>query len=532
MTLALRYRRVSGIGQEDNTSLEKQLERIDDYCLLHGYESAPEYVFTEVMTGVETWRDRPELQKMLTLAEQLAKETEVVVVVDHPDRFARGMDLILLVELLLHYGVHVEFVQTKFEDTDEGHLILHLESYSSKKEWNRITKRTADGRRDKVMKQGKLLGGGIPLYGYRFTSDRSRYEYNDTIFYTAPDGTEYSEKKIVERIFQMIKDGFTLRSIAKTFTEEGIPTRKVRGFWRPSSIAYIASNPAYTGKFYAFRQSYTRVGQKFRPKDRPLDEQYLMPEGVCPPIIDEETFMIVQRQLDFNKEKASRNNHHQDAILRASIVRCGHCQGNMFVGHTKIGGHPYYKCSKSNARLGLCNVPNSISARIIDPIVWKECCEIIRDPKKLQQKIEAMRTPNPTEKDEKSLTAKKMEIEAEISEYLDVLHNAKTTSTKKKAKGWIAHLEEQLQEIEVKEKFLEGIRNNWEEAQKEIKRFENWCITWREKIEKAEYSDKRTCLHHLGVQVWIYRYGSKPRYTIDFAPPDIVSKMTIVSKQS
>src|SRR5215467_9562930 len=110
----------------------------------------------------------------------------------------------------------------------------------------------------------------------------------------------------------MIKDGFTLRFIAKTFTEEGIPTRKGRGFWRPSTIQYIASNPAYIGKFYAFRQSYTRVGQKYRPTDKPLEEQYLMPVGTCPPIIDEETFLIVQRQLEYNQEKASRNNKQQD----------------------------------------------------------------------------------------------------------------------------------------------------------------------------------------------------------------------------
>jgi DNA invertase Pin-like site-specific DNA recombinase len=107
MVVALRYRRVSGIGQEDNTSLEKQLDRIDEYCITRGYESAPEYLFTEVMTAVETWRERPELQKLLRYAEELAKETEVVVVVDHPDRFARGMDLVLLVELLSYYGVRV-----------------------------------------------------------------------------------------------------------------------------------------------------------------------------------------------------------------------------------------------------------------------------------------------------------------------------------------------------------------------------------------------------------------------------------------
>jgi DNA invertase Pin-like site-specific DNA recombinase len=522
MTLALRYRRVSGLGQEDNTSLEKQLEHIDVYCDTNGYESAPEYLFTEVMTGIETWRERPELQKLLSKAEQLSHLDEsVVVVCAHPDRFARGMDLILLVELLLHYGVHCEFVDTKFEDTDEGHLVLHLESYTSKKEYDRIKRRTAEGRYDKVVKRHELLGGGRPLYGYRFSEDRTRYEYNE------------EERKVVERIFQMIKDGISLRRIAKIFTEEGVPTRKNRGYWRPSSIFYIASNPTYVGKFYAFRQTYKRNGQKYVPTDKPIEEQYLMPEGVCPPIIDEETFDIVQRQLAYNKEKSLRNNkHQQDAILRAGFIICGHCLGNMFVGHTKAGGKPYYKCAKSNARLGLCNVPNSISANIIDPIAWKAVCEIIRDPQKLKEKIEALRTPDPTEKDEIPLEIQKKSLEDEISEYVDLIHTAKTDSTKKKARAWIAHLEKQLQEIEAKEHVLANIKNNWLEVQKEIKRFENWCITHREGLDKAIYQDKRTCLEYLGVRVRVYRYGTRPRHKIDFTPPSILKKFTFLSKQS
>ncbi len=113
-------------------------------------ESLREYQDTEVMTGVESWRDRTELQKLLTKAEALGKTSEIVVVVDHPDRFARGLDLVLLVELLTYYNARVEFVQQKFEDTDEGKLVLHLESYSSKKEWQRIKKRTHDGIVDRV----------------------------------------------------------------------------------------------------------------------------------------------------------------------------------------------------------------------------------------------------------------------------------------------------------------------------------------------------------------------------------------------
>src|SRR6266567_6382617 len=128
MTLALRYRRVSGVGQEDNSSLEKQQERMDDYCALHAYETSEELLFTEVMTGVETFRERVELNNLFKKAEALAVNNEVVAVIDHPDRLARGLDLILIIEYLRSIGVRVEFVQQKFEDDDIGKIVLHMQS--------------------------------------------------------------------------------------------------------------------------------------------------------------------------------------------------------------------------------------------------------------------------------------------------------------------------------------------------------------------------------------------------------------------
>lgn len=167
MTLALRYRRVSGIIQEDNSSLEKQRERMDDYCEEHGYETCDAWLFTEVMTGVETFRDRPELNAMFKKAEDLAVRDEVVCVFDHPDRAARGLDLILIIEYLRSIGARTEFVQQKFEDDDVGKIVLHLQSWSSKQEWNRIKKRTQGGLVDRVVKDKRLLGT-IPLYGYKW----------------------------------------------------------------------------------------------------------------------------------------------------------------------------------------------------------------------------------------------------------------------------------------------------------------------------------------------------------------------------
>ena len=230
-----------------------------------------------------------------------------------------------------------------------------------------------------------MLGMSVPLYGYRFSADRSHYEYNDTVIYTAPDGTEYTERKVVEVIYQMAKDGITLRKIAEHLTKKGVPTRQRRGnnYWRGTTISKILRNPAYIGKFYALRQTYHRKGNRLLTKNKPLEEQYLMPEGTCPPIVDEETFAIVQRQLAYNKEKASRNNRHrEDAMLRAGYAKCGHCLSKMSVGRTKTGSMVWYQCIKANNRFGQCIGNNTISVAILDPPVWKEVCRIIRNPKK------------------------------------------------------------------------------------------------------------------------------------------------------
>src|SRR6266699_4598787 len=102
-------------------------------------------------------------------------------------------------------------------------------------------------------------------------------------------------------------------------------------------------------------------------------------------------------------------------------------------------------------------------------------------PQKNKEKIEALRTPDPTAPQGIPLAERKKAIKEEISEYVDLLHTAKKESTKKNARSWISHLENQLEEIEQQEKLLEGIRSNWQKAQDEILRFEHWCAGWRDK---------------------------------------------------
>lgn len=111
-----------------------------------------------------------------------------------------------------------------------------------------------------------------------------------------------------------------------------------------------------------------------------------------------------------------------------------------------------------------------------------------------------------------------------------MLHSAKSDAAKNRARAWIKNLEAQLEEIEQEERIFSGITKNWQLAQDEIKRFEVWCSRWVDKLETATYQDKRTCIEYLGIRVKIFKYGSKPRWKIEVAPPNIMEKLAGVSE--
>ena len=535
MTIALRYRRVSGERQEDNSSLAKQLERMDDYCAASAYESFPEHLFTEVMTGIETWRERPELQKLLALAEKLTKEgNEVVVVVDHPDRFARGLDLVLLVELLEYDGARVEFVQTKFEDTDEGKLVLHLQSYASKQEWNRMKKRTRDGVLDRVLKDHKPLGSR-PLYGYIWDDPiaKNKYLINDTIIWTDASGKEWSERDVIIYIFQKAKEGMTLRSIARSLNAIGIPTRKEGGLWDTGRMSNILANPKYMGKFYSFNHTHYREGDKWKKKLKPISERVLMPDGTCPAIVDEETWYLVQQQLEYNQRTATRNTKFPEkALCRDGIAICGHCGGPMGFRADRDATLFRYFCRRGASLRHSCPTTKVVTmvTHIVDGDVWNQACQIIRNPQQLQEKIEALRSPDPTEKPRIPIAIQKKEIEEEINNLIDMGKTIKSEKGLKKIQFDIAQAEEKLAELEEQENILLAVQQDWQKVQAEIKRFETWCASWRDKLDKADYKDKRTCVEYLGIRVYIFQYGHRPRMTIGYGPPDIMKKISKLGK--
>src|SRR5205823_1833253 len=131
-------------------------------------------------------------------------------------------------------------------------------------------------------------------------------------------------------IYQKAKEGMTLRSIARSLNDLGIPTRKEGGLWDTGRMSAILANPKYMGRFYSFNYAYRREGEKWKKKLRPISERVLMPDGTCPAIVDEETWYLVQQQLAYNQRTATRNTRYPEkALCRDGIAICGHCGGIM-----------------------------------------------------------------------------------------------------------------------------------------------------------------------------------------------------------
>ena len=100
------YARVS--SHEHRANLERQVERLEDYCASRGYQVAQ--VFKEIASGVNDARP-----KLLTL---LKDPTMTRIVVEHKDRLTR-FGFRYLETLLELSGRHIEVVNLAENDTED-----------------------------------------------------------------------------------------------------------------------------------------------------------------------------------------------------------------------------------------------------------------------------------------------------------------------------------------------------------------------------------------------------------------------------
>jgi len=255
-----------------------------------------------------------------------------------------------------------------------GKAYLGMASTFAEWERNTIVERSQLGIRKAV--ENGIYSGGIVAYGYRLNPNTKKLEIDE------PEG------KIVRDMFSWIlENGQSCITVAKRLNAMGIPTRYVKdgrgvrgkgtaGIWRPGRVCNMLKNPAYKGEWEYGKRS--KKGQTIA--------------GICPAIIDEQTFAPAQVKLRNNNHWSDRT-RRRPYLLR-SLIKCNFC-GHNFTGCTSRTSNNreqgYYRCNVNVNRGRIfserCPAPN-VKADIVEELVWQQICEIILNPEIAKQALE------------------------------------------------------------------------------------------------------------------------------------------------
>ncbi len=180
-----------------------------------------------------------------------------------------------------------------------------------------ISRKITSVKREK-QRRGQFIGGK-PVYGYQMHPTEKNCIVIDEVAATT-----------VRQIFSMALAGISCRQIAKTLTENGIPSPAVYagqatvGQWRGERISEMLQNETYLGNMVQGRR--VKISYKSKKSLRQKRENWVVVAQTHEAIIDRPTFDAVQRLLHSRRHTRHRT---YDFPLKGLVFchECGHPLG-------------------------------------------------------------------------------------------------------------------------------------------------------------------------------------------------------------
>jgi site-specific DNA recombinase len=324
-----------------------------------------------------------------------------VIVVYCLDRLGRDPThgVILTQELEKHHVI-LEAVTETVDSSELGKLISYIRGFASKLETEKIRERTMRGKREYV-RMGRLpIGTGKGLYGYKWDSQSKKRILLEF------------EVKVVEKIFTMLADGAGCFSIARTLSDQRVPT-KTGIKWHQRTIDSILANPAYIDKTYYGK---TRGSSKTKLVRQPECNWELLPD-VTPPIVSEELFGKVQEMCQQDRElHRAKTKHHY--LLRGHAV-CGYC-GSPLVGSFMNHRFRYYHCRgtyPTTTRVKVCSA-RYIRADYLEDAAWQSIRKVLENPQVVMSGVkEQLETEQKSATQSMSLSQEIQKLKRKIKSY-------------------------------------------------------------------------------------------------------------------
>jgi site-specific DNA recombinase len=233
---AIIYGRVSTRAQsEEGFSLRQQIEALRQWAETEGYEVLEE---VEDAGYSGTSLERPGMDHVRDLVQSGGVS---VVVAQDRDRFAREPAyLYLLKQEFAEQGTRLRALNDRGDGSPEGELTDGILDQLAKFERAKTVERSRRGKNKKV-REGKLVRGPCPPYGFRYATDGQGLV------------VEPSKMRVVRRIFEMLGvEGLTMGEVQRQLNDEGIkspmaddPRQANSGLWHKTTIRKLVLNRLY-----------------------------------------------------------------------------------------------------------------------------------------------------------------------------------------------------------------------------------------------------------------------------------------------
>ena len=408
---AILYARVSTEEQaRSGFSLAQQLEALREYAAREDYE-----VLDEVQDAGQSGAslERPGMDRVRDL---VAAGGVSVVLVQDRDRFAREPAYhYLLRREFEEQGTKIHALNDRGDDSPEGQLTDGILDQLAKFERAKTIERSRRGKLRKA-RQGKVVAGHRPHYGFRYNATRDGYEVDE------------DEMRVVRRIFEMIGvQGSSIRAVRRDLEAEGLRTPGGRKRWSQMFVRSAILDDVYRphsheelkallspevavrldpGRNYGIywyntrRNTYKQVveagpkGRTYRKARkvtrRPREEWIAVPVPDCG--IPRDWVDAAREIVEGNRKPPSTNRRFWE--LSGGLLRCAHCGGRMRPQSALGRREPearyfYYRCG-TQWDTGDCNHGKLHRAADTERRVWAFVRNLFGDPERLRTDLERM----------------------------------------------------------------------------------------------------------------------------------------------
>lgn len=333
-------------GDSESMSISNQRKILHEYAKHHNLEIVGEYV-DDGVSGYTM--NRPSFNR---LKNDLNKDLVEVILVKDLSRLGRNdAHVQLFITNIVECDKQVISLGENFDSRNESCLdTLGIHTWSNEK-LIRDTSRKVRGSVATLQKEGKWLCS-IP-YGY-VKDDFDKYKYY----------VDQSIAPYVKRIFDLYINGMGIKLIARTLTNENIPTpnmvrkmqaeakgkvykKRVSSKWEPTTIVRILSNKFYIGTLTLGKSKRRSINGKAIQQP---EEKHHVFINAHEAIIDMPTFNLAQEIMRKRENTAFRGNRSVRPNIFSTLLVCADCGKPLTSnsGGKKGSEHTRYVCITYN----------------------------------------------------------------------------------------------------------------------------------------------------------------------------------------